>query len=495
METYESNRQCLRLQNKQIVDKELIQKINDLTKDSPIFYITNDAERALGLEKLLENFHIVCIDQTDMVDYMEKDGVKIFCLEKELGKKNTVFRNSAKLLKHELTKKYINEHKGEGGYAMTFKTSSAFKMEAEKLGLKLLNTEPSLNRKFENKISQYESLSNADINFPETIISELEKLNYEELTQKLGEFVVQFDRGHTGSGTVFIKHKEVFDKLVELFPKRTVRVSKKIEGEPYTLNCVITSHGVLLSGLSYQITGVEGLTSQEGGTVGNDFSYPSKLSSEIRVKIKEEAEKIALAMSKDSYLGFFGIDFIVSEDQVYIIEVNARQPASVSYFNKLQIKNSQTPASLYHVASFLGLDFEIDANKYSDENTKSLEAGQVFLRNTREEPFTVNGDIKTGVYRLQSDNSAMDWDKGEAKENTIFLDEDKDKPLIYNEEEYSVETIDEGGFLILTQAKEKEVNTGNELARIQALQRLVDDKGSLLGWAKHSLLAIKNYLI
>ncbi|MBN1916157.1 ATP-grasp domain-containing protein [Candidatus Dojkabacteria bacterium] len=477
-----------------MINQNLVQKINKLTRNSPIFYVTNDAERALGLEKILNNFHIVCIDHNDMVDYMLNDGVKVFCLEKELGEKNVIFRNSAKLLKHELTQKYIKESSHSGGFLITFKISTAFEKEAEKLGLKVLNTKANLNRKFENKISQYESMSPNGIKFPKTIVGELGAIEYSSLLKEIGEeIVIQFDRGHTGSGTFFVRSKGEFSRIVSDFPKRLVRISSKIEGKVFTLNCIATSKATLCAGLSYQITGVEGLTGQEGGTVGNDFYYISKLSEQLKTRIINEAEKIGSKMKKDGYLGFFGIDLIVRGNEIFVIEINARQPASVSFFNKLQILNDQTPASLYHLAELMGVDYDVEAKMYNTENTQVVKASQIFLRNTENKIFTVCGSVKTGFYRLQSDNSATNWDSETVKDNTIFIDEDKDKPLVYNGEGYSVEQS-EGGFVLLTQSKGKYINSGNELARIQLMQKAVDEKGNLLQWIRESLIAVNNYL-
>ncbi len=476
------------------MDNGLINKINEITKDKPIFYVTNDAERALGLEKLVQNFHIICIDDNEIVDYMKNAGVKVFCLEKELGEKNTIFRSSVKLLRHPKTQEYIKSFNSQGGFVMTFKISPAFEKFAQSLGLDSLNTTAALNRKYENKISQYQNLG-TQINFPKTLLGELGGLSYESLISDLSkELVIQFDLGHTGSGTVFIKEQNEFEEIKNKFPKRMVRVSRKIEGDSYTINAMIGKKATLMAGLSYQITGVKELTDKAGGTVGNDFGFTKNLSGEQVSKVTAQVNKIAEILRQDGYLGFFGVDLIINSDEVYVIEINARQPASVPFVNKLQIKNNQAPLSAYHIASFAGIDFEVNTEEYNSKAIMPMEAGQIFLRNTNEDAFTVNGNVKVGEYRLQSDDSAIDWQKNSVKENVLFLDEEKDKPLIFQKDAYSIEELGNSGMLILTQAKGKSVNSGNELARIQSLQSLIGEDGKPFGWVLESLNSIKKYL-
>ena len=232
----------------------------------------------------------------------------------------------------------------------------------------------------------------------------------------------------------------------------------------------------------------------EGGTVGNGFLYPQKLSEGVRGQIFSETDKIGVAMKADGYLGFFGIDIIVEGENVYMIEVNARQPASVPFVNKLQLMHDLTPMSLYHIAEFLELEYELNVEEYSKLGIAPMKAVQVFLRNIAKEPFTIKGNVKTGIYRLQSDNSAIDWDSGQTKENTIFLDEEKDRPLVYNGEAYSIEQAEDKGFLLLTQPAGKQVNNANELARIQLTQVIIEDEGKLISWVREVLLTIKNYM-
>jgi len=150
-----------------------LKQVNYKLKETPLFYIANDAERALGLEGLLENFFIVCMDDSDIYSNIHTKYGNIFSLENKTGELNAVFRSSAKLLDSELVKEFI-EQKSQGKkdrFFQTFKITTAFEQRAENYGVKVLNTTSELNKKFENKLSQYTTLSANDIAFPKTIIT------------------------------------------------------------------------------------------------------------------------------------------------------------------------------------------------------------------------------------------------------------------------------------------------------------------------------------
>lgn len=481
--------------------QSLTTKIDDMTKDSPIFFVTNDAERAFGVEKLFTNYNILCIDDNEIVTFMIKDKLKAFCLEKELGKLNIIYRNSNRLLKHKKTQEFINKITGDKkGYLMVFKIAPNIERTAENMGFKLLNTTSILNRTFELKLSQYKNLKDLRIRLPKTKILKLSSCDFKKLTNVLGErFFLQFNRGHTGGGTIIINSKHELQDLAKRFPQREVRLSKHIHGDPFTINACVTKHGICWGGLSFQLTGIEECTSQKNGTVGNDWLYPSKLSRESFEEIDKFTKVIGKAMQSYGFSGMFGIDFILETrtNKIYVIEVNARQPASIPLFSKLQIKNNQIPLNMLAIAEFLGIDYKIDVEKYNKIASTPIKASQIFIRNKFQKKAKLIGAVKPGVYRLVGDNSAYKWDKGkpQLKPNVIFLDEAGEHPLVYKEEAYAIDGIKEGGMLILCAKEGKIINSNNEVARIQIEQTLLDKNGRLKFWVKEVLQGLNKYVI
>jgi hypothetical protein len=477
----------------------LLEKVNHATKNSPIFFATNDAERALGLEKVLNHYHILCIDDNNIIDYLLEKQVKVFCLEKELGKTNAIFRNSNRLLRHKLTKEYIKGFAPKNGFFMFFKIAPNLEKTARKMNFKVLNTSSDLNREFELKMPQYRFLRKLDIYLPKTEILVLKEANYKELVDKLGkDFIIQFNRGHTGGGTLEIDSKDQLEELKAIFPHRVVRISQKIIGPAYTLNACITKHGVAWGGLSYQITGVEECTSKKLATVGNDWSYPKILDKNIKKKIGRFTSTIGKCMKKRGFKGMFGLDLVIEErtNKPHIIEINARQPASIPMFTKLQLSKNQIPLNLLAIAEFMKIKYEIDVSKYNEEASAPFEAAQLFIRNKFSNPAKVVGGLKPGSYRLVGDNSAYNWESGkpELKKNVLTLEEAKDKPLVMQAENYALGE-NNLGLLILCTKEGKVVNENAEVARIQAKQTLMNKEGKLKMWLQEIVNGINSYII
>jgi hypothetical protein len=243
-----------------------------------IFYICNDFERALGLEKALPNYHIVCIDDNNALQNAKKNGVNIFCLEEELKELNPIYRNSNRLLQVKEVQQYIKNHtpQNEKSHVIFFKIAPNIEQTCKNLNYTILNTSSELNQMFELKLSQYQNLKDSNVNFPKTIIGKLNEVVFNEIVNKLGApFVIQYDRGHTGSSTVFVEDIDQFNEELMKYPNRFAKFSQKIDGEAWTLNACVTRFGIVYGGLSYQITGIKECTSKAGGTVGNDWS-PSR---------------------------------------------------------------------------------------------------------------------------------------------------------------------------------------------------------------------------
>ncbi|MBN2015528.1 ATP-grasp domain-containing protein [Candidatus Dojkabacteria bacterium] len=480
----------------------LLEKVNQKTKDKPIFFATNDSERALGLEKVLDNYHVLCIDDNDVIDYLKKENVKIFCLEKELNTLNSIFRNSNRLLNHERTQEYIKKNtKGQGAYLMFFKIAPNLERTSEKLNFDLLNTSSKLNRKFELKISQYKSIKSLDIRIPKTRIYKLTDTNYEDLVKVFGKnIIMQFNRGHTGGGTIRIDSKIQLEELKEIFPERTVRIASYIKGIPYTLNACITKHGICWGGLSFQITGVEECTAKKDATVGNDWLLPKNLLSErTKKEIDKFTKNIGEEMQKNGFRGMFGLDIVVDDEkeEAYVIEINARQPASIPMHTKLQLKERQIPLNLLAIAEFLDIDYRIDVESYNLQASAPIEAAQLFIRNQFDHDASVIGAIKVGAYRMVGDNLAYDWSSGKPKlkSNVIMIDEEKDKPLIFEKEAYSIDETKKAGILILCVKEHKVVSPNGEVARIQVQQTLFDNRDKLKAWASEVVKGICKYVI
>lgn len=459
----------------------------------PIFYVCNDAERAFGLERLIPEFHIICIDDNPLIDVLSSRGVNIFCLERVVKQLNPIFRNSARILACPEVQSYIAAHTppNEIPNILVFKIAPNIENICQKRGYHLLNSASELNRIFEHKISQHDQFKDIDIPFPKTIIGSLGQLSFDEIRRELdGDFVIQYNRGHTGKSTVFVTEKEVWEGEAAVFPFRKARISKLIAGKSWTINACVTRFGIAYGGLSCQLTGIPGCTNTPGATVGNDWGQVQRLNPEILSHIGEITERVGEKMQDSGYRGLYGIDFVIDRNsQVYFIEVNARQPASTSMHTKLMLEHKEIPLQILHMAEFLFssnddylkwinaiLGTTVTKNFLSElirdqkkRLSKVYSASQLFIRNQQNDAIIVQDTLEPGVYRLNAN---------------IF-----EKVS----EGYSIDDIQsQDQVMLLAVGFGHKVSPGSEIARIQTRYSVID-KYELLPKIRFAINNIRKY--
>jgi predicted ATP-grasp superfamily ATP-dependent carboligase len=221
---------------------------------------------------------------------------------------------------------------------LVFKNTIRVETSANLLNCKLLNPPATLSERVENKLSQIRWLGSLATKYLPPHAVKVTKL----ITWK-GEnpFIIQWNHGHTGDGTMLIKTFDDLRAVQEKFPERLARLSGFVSGPSFTVNVVVTPNRILMGNVSYQITGMQPFTDGAFSTVGNDWSIVKKLLNADDIKsIEEMAKEIGTKLQADGWRGLFGIDLIKHEKsgRLFLIEVNARQPASSTFESALQEK-------------------------------------------------------------------------------------------------------------------------------------------------------------
>jgi len=329
-------------------------------RNRAIFYVTLDPERALGLEDVLPNYTIICPYKSQLTEHLKNERVSIVALEEQVPQKELskiVKKGTYGILQSNFVRKYINTNVGyRKPHIMVLKISQLIEDFCRKQGWKLLAPKAKVAEQFENKISQYKLLKNT-VPYPETTLAHLRMFPKSKSANSTRRMVLQFNRGHSGNSTFFIRSAQDLEKLIKKFPKRAAKISEYIKGKTYTLNCLVLKSGKVISGsISEQITGLKGATNNPNTTCGNDFTSPRKLSRGSIKKIQEISQSTGVALYKKGYRGLFGIDVIIQNKggKVYFIEVNTHQPASISFEAKLHRKIGKVPLLAYFVLDSLG---------------------------------------------------------------------------------------------------------------------------------------------
>jgi len=312
---------------------------------NPIIYVTRDLERALGLPLETKGYFII-------------SNYSAFA-KKRIGARKNVFLVKGKgvldtreLLDLPQVKKFINKIKKPN--IVVFKNTIQIEEICQKNGWKLLNPPAKLSNMIEEKISQIEWLGELAKFLPPYRIMECGQIKW------LGKkFVLQFNRAHTGSGTVLIESEQQLKEIQDKFVKRPVRVMEYISGPVLTNNNVVWGKKVLIGNISYQITGLKPFTDRPFATVGNDWALPYKILTRKQLKeYNQIAQAIGKRMAQSGWQGLFGIDVIWEEKtgKLYLIEINARQPASATFESILQREKDKSGLTIFkaHLLALLG---------------------------------------------------------------------------------------------------------------------------------------------
>lgn len=291
-----------------------------------IVYICRDIERALGLPIDTPGYFIIS-NETSFAKSLAAQHENVLLIS------NDTPQNTWDLMKNQEVIDFVKRI--EDPHIVVFKNTPQIERICDEHGWELLNPDAALVNEVEEKISQIEWLGPLAEEFlPAHSVSPLADVSWNDES-----FILQFNRAHTGSGTMLITSEAELQALQDQFPKRPVRTLAYIKGPAFTSNNIVTSSQVLCGNVNYQITGLAPFTDQPFATVGNDWALPhALLSDEQCAQYKHMVAAIGNRLRESGWKGLFGVDIMVDEEtgRLYLIEINARQPASTTFESQLQ---------------------------------------------------------------------------------------------------------------------------------------------------------------
>ncbi len=382
-----------------------------------MFYITNNIERIIGMDfDIYPDLHVIS-NRSVLAD-----------LACEKHPNRITLNNDDFLSTLDLLKKFSKRISLRGNpQIIVFKNTTHIQRYCDKMGWGILNSDSDIAQKIENKISQYEWISELEFHgfsVPKTKIGELRSFDYGQLESDLGSpFILQYNTGHTGSGTKLISHSHEWVNEVEKFPNREGKIAEHVRGKVYTVNACVMRDDVLCGETSLQLTGINNLTDNPLATVGNDWCAVDENTNN---NVKKTAKDIGEKMGEIGWKGLFGIDVVIEEGtgKIFLIEINARQPASASFENRIaNLQGLKGP-----------LDWNMDAFMSADRQNKipnlsigkyEVRASQVFLRKRSGLFYEKYGHIKdVGEYdenRNLLEKKAFFDISGNTEKNTFVI--------------------------------------------------------------------------
>lgn len=307
----------------------------DLTKS--IVYVTRDIERALGIQPGTKpgqrdgaGYFIVSND-TD-------HGREVAALHPEhvllVANPSGALFDTHELLALPETQSFIAAAQAD---VLVFQNNARIERICAEKRLKLLNPSAATAKRVEEKISQVEWLGDDASLLPAHNVSLAKDVRFAGK-----KFVLQFNHAHTGEGTYVIDSEDALGALQEKFPNRECRITDFIDGPVFTVNAVVAENRVgtiIVGNPSYQITGLTPFTDLPFSTIGNDWDLPREPEYENAARaVIRLANTVGVRLARSGWLGLFGIDavFDPASGSTYLLEINARQPASATFESKLQ---------------------------------------------------------------------------------------------------------------------------------------------------------------
>lgn len=304
----------------------------------------------------LTNFHLIYAFDNPLFKTLKQQNLPYFCLS-ETGVKLDI-ANSGKLLSHPLVTDYINQNSIDKQVVIIpFKPSARIDFLCHKNHWICASNRHQLNRELEDKII-FQQLCQKN-NLPQIPfnIDNFNQSNFIKYQKKYKlKLVIQSHLGWAGKSTFSSTN---WDNIKNKFPLNSVvKFSPYIDGYSLLNNCCLTSKGLLQSPPALQYTGIKPFTQHPFTTVGRQ--WPSLAPKNIIEKVKQTTRDFSAIINQMGYKGFFGLDFMVEGDNVYLLECNPRLTASFAFYHEIEINLQILPLFLLHLIQFLDMDLNFD---------------------------------------------------------------------------------------------------------------------------------------
>jgi hypothetical protein len=319
-----------------------------------------------------------------------------------------------------------------------------------------LGNDFSLVSQFENKVWLREQYGDT-LHFPEYIINTLGQLQEKDFGSICNvlhakELVVQHPSLAGARGTYFVSDQADLERVVISLKSilgdedKIVIAKKLINIQERTLQVCITTDRILVGPAQAQLIGHPFLVSSRPGDIqfcGGRIT--SGLLSDEHYKVAFDAvQTVGARMQKEGYRGIFGMDLLVSEGQVYTLEVNPRMTGLTTLLAFLQ---QSVPFLLLHILELASSYYTVTDNQAEEKLDGSVI--QVYAQ----QDLVVAGE--TGLY----DSEGLRLGDGFTNGN-ILPDNDQ-------------------FFVAMRVEKGQAVKQGKSLAFIYSRTQLFDDNGNL----------------
>ncbi len=343
---------------------------------------------------------------------------------------------------------------------------------AHELGLEIALPPRELRQRIDSKIVTTQLGNEAGVASVPNVLGRAS--TYKELRKlakrsKLGtDLVVQTPYGDSGRTTFFVASEGDWDDCADELVGEELKVMRRINHFPGTVEAVATRHGTLVGPIQTDITGFSELTPYRGGWCGND-AYPGVFDAAARKRIRRMAQRLGDRLYREGYHGVFCLDFLLDTDDgtVYLGEINPRISGASPLTNLITSRYGGVPLFLFHLLEFSGVDWELDLDDVQMRWQDFDRWTQLVLKQVTDEVELITQAPSSGLWRLADDGSVRfireetDWHNVGGHNEAFYL-------RVHGAGEYRYPGADLG--ILVTRD------------RMQSDERELLDRG--VGWAK-----------
>ena len=335
------------------------------------------------------------------------------------------------LVSHPETHAYIKSLGGRGKMLTVMFDEETEQLAAE-AGLEIALPSVELRTRLDSKIVTTQLAAEVGVPSVPNVLGTAN--SYEELEtlcreNHLGnDLVVQTPYGDSGQTTFFITEEEHWNACADKLIGQQLKVMKRINNLPYTLEAVATCHGTLVGPVQADIVGHNELTPYKGGWAGNDLHRQVLKQSQTR-RMRSMTQAMGDRLYREGYKGTFCLDFLVDTEtgEVYLGELNPRISGASALTNMVTAKYGGAPLMLFHLLEFMDVEYELDIEKVQQRWADFDNWTQLVMKQTDEPVRRVLEAPSSGIWTMLDDGNiefsrqSIDWHSVANEDEAFFL--------------------------------------------------------------------------
>ncbi len=393
--------------------------------ETPIYFVSPMPFNLLGIDRWVRNFeYINYFDSFDghhpHVFVPSETGPREFWSMEEIGNY---------LLGHKEVIDRIRK-RGPGSKVVLIMFDEETEELARDLGVEIALPPAALRKRIDSKIVTTQLGNEAGVPSVPNVLGRAS--SYAELrtlasNANLGDdLVIQLPYGDSGRTTFFVRGEQDWDEYADEMADEELKVMKRINHMPGTLEACVTRHGTLVGPLMQDLTGYSELTPYQGGWCGNDI-FPTAISEQDRKQVLAMVQALGNRLRQEGYRGVFCVDFLIDTDtgMPYLGEINPRVSGASPPTNLVTTLYGGVPLFLFHLLEFLDVDYEIDLEEIQGRWTDFDTWSQLILKQTDDAVELITRAPASGVWRMHDDGKIsfvrrdLDW-SNIVDENEVF---------------------------------------------------------------------------